>query len=701
LNLSTPLAAAISLTALAAEMLLLASGSLELLFSLWLPIPAVGPANRSPAVGSAQKQDGDLHEPIPSVEVLIPSCGEPPALLESCLRACLDLDYPAFRIWLLDDSGRPELSTLCSRLGVRYLARQQRLHAKAGNLNHALPQLQGELIAVFDADVMPLRSFLRHTAPLFRDPDLGFVQTPQTYRNADPVMRNLGLERWLMPDEESFYRWIEPCRDGLGAVVCAGTSFVVRREALERVGGFETDTPSEDLATGIRITAAGYRNRYLRRKLSSGLAPLTAAAMARQRCRWASGTLQLIRTGANPLTIAGLNPLQRGAYLEGIIHWLMPVPQLLLALMPLSLGVLGVAPLTLTGEGLLLHALPFALAQLMLIRWLSAQSRTALLPELYRWIFLVPLAGTVMLTLLGRPQRFRVTPKALATDGPTGPAGLLLLPLLALIGLQLFGLLNLLRPSMAATLSALSTATLTLNLVWAALNLLLLGLAVRACLEREGLSEQPWFALQLPCRLQGEGFTVRARLEAISEAGVELRLLELPSCPADPEVWHRIGSLPPLERPARIAAPPGPEPAAPDGRRAGPSGVSRPPSLSQPQPPSPGPSQDLVLELNGGDPEPGPLPIRPLLRNGRRLGAQWGDLSSGQRRNLLRFLHGREGVWPERNAAPEPLALAVVLQRLMLGCEPETWFRRSLMPQAAPGTVGAREPPHRPGPAVG
>ena len=69
------------------------------------------------------------------------------------------------------------------------------------------------------------------------------MQTPQTYRNADPVMRNLGLERWLMPDEESFYRWIEPCRDAVGAVVCAGTSFVMRRDALMQVGGFEIGTP--------------------------------------------------------------------------------------------------------------------------------------------------------------------------------------------------------------------------------------------------------------------------------------------------------------------------------------------------------------------------------------------------------------------------------------------------------------------------
>jgi len=615
LNLDTPLAAALSLLALAAEALLLGTGFLTLLFSLWRPQDFRGAApGSSPAP-----------RPWPTVDVLVPSYGEPPELVERCLRACLDLEGPPMQVWLLDDSGRPELGRLCERLGVRYLARQDRRHAKAGNLNHALPHGDGDLIAVFDADVLPLPCFLRRTVPLFTDPRLGFVQTPQTAMNADPVMRNLGLERWLMPDEESFYRWIEPCRDAVGAVVCAGTSFVVRRSALERVGGFETGTPAEDLATGIRLTAAGYRNRYLAEKLSAGLAPFSAAAMARQRCRWASGTLQLLRTGANPLTIAGLTPLQRLAYLEGLLHWFNVLPQLVLSLLPLSLGSLGIAPLHVSSEGLLLHALPFYGAQLLLIRPLSAQSRTALLPELYRWIFLVPLAISVTLTLLGRPLRFHVTPKALAQGRRTSPARRLLLPLLFLLSLQLVSLLNLAKPALRPALEPLSAATLSVSLIWAGLNTLVLLLALRACFDRPGLSELPWFALHLPCRLRAGALSTAADLQAISEAGAELRL-------------------------------------------AGP-------------PPTDG---DLLLELPGLP----PLPLHPLAVDRRRpgvlLGGRWPPLPDGQRQALRRFLYGRPDLWPLRPAPPEPLALAVVLARLLRGPGPEGWFRRSLMPQNPP-----------------
>lgn len=399
LNLSSKASTGLSIAMLIAEILLLVSAFLQLLFS---SIP--GPDCRDEINIAAETLSSDiLIDPlrIPKVAVLVPCCGEPKEVIERCLRGCLFLDYPNFEIWLLDDAARHELAELSRQLGCHYLARPQRSNAKAGNLNHALPYLQAELIAVFDADVVPLENFLNRTVGLFKNPLVGFVQTPQTYMNADPVMRNLRLERWLMPDEESFYRWIQPDRQRLGAVVCAGTSFVMRCKSLEKVGGFETQTASEDLATGIRIIAAGYRGIYVPEKLSAGLAPFTIEAMARQRSRWASGTIQTLRTGANPLTIPGLNPIQRLAFLEGILHWCNVIPQLFLLFIPLSIGIFGILPYRINSGGLLTIVIPFFLSQLFLLPWLSNGSRGALMPELYRWVFILPLAESVISTLLG------------------------------------------------------------------------------------------------------------------------------------------------------------------------------------------------------------------------------------------------------------------------------------------------------------
>jgi len=618
LNLATPLSVSLSLLTLLAELVLLAGFFLQLWFTLLpeRPVPAPGP----------------IPVPAPAVDVLVPSCGEPAELVERCLRGCLAMDYPSLTVWLLDDGNRPELAHLCERLGCRYVARQDHLHAKAGNLNHGLRQGQGELVAVFDADVVPLRTFLKRTVGLFNDPSVGFVQTPQSYMNADPVMRNLRLERWLLPDEESFYRWIQPTRQNLNAVVCAGTSFVMRREALERVGGFETATPSEDLATGIRITAAGYRNHYLSEKLSAGLAPFTAAAMARQRCRWGSGSLQTLRTGADPLRIPGLSPLQRLAYSEGILHWFSFPAQLVLLCTPLSLGLLGIAPILIGGDALLTVAMPFFLSQLLLTRWLSGHARAAILPELYRWIFLLPICAAVMSTALGRPRRFRVTPKAVNSQGNAGPDAGLLLPLLLLFALQLLALWNLAPgrlPQLAGQEAVLPVTAATIGVVlgWSLLNGLLLLLAIRSCWDRPRSDGVPWFALSLPVRLHHPGGTVRARLQGFSATGAELSL-------------ERRGDQAALEMAGSLAL------------------------------------EGLLTDQT--------LPLVAMAQRTGAIGGVWGPLSPRQRDQLDTMLYRREGLWPTLRAPFELRTLPLVLLRILQPVGPESWFRRSLIPQLPP-----------------
>ncbi len=642
LNMATPISSGLSLLMLVAELTLLANGLLQ----LWLTWARQPPVPQEAAAAECTLQQRIAWEPrrVPTVDVLVPSCGEPADLIERCLRGCLAMDYPRHQVWLLDDSARPELSQLCRRLGCRYLSRDGNTHAKAGNLNHALPHLEGELLAVFDADVVPRAAFLARSVGLFTDPRVGFVQTPQTYMNADPVMRNLRLERWLMPDEESFYRWIEPTRQAVGAVVCAGTSFVMRRSALESVGGFETGTPSEDLATGIRLAAAGYRNLYLNAKLSAGLAPFTIGAMARQRCRWASGTLQTLRTGANPFTIAGLTPLQRIAYLEGILHWFNVVPQLLLLLMPLSLGLLGEAPILVQGPGLVTMALPFYLSQLLLVSWLSRGARNALLPELYRWIFLLPLVGAVLGTLAGRPQRFRVTPKAISGGTRPGPDQRLLVPLLGLLGLQLLNLtLLIVGPGTAGAIgvaaSSLAPANQALGLTWSLLGGTSLLLALRTCWDRPQDNPLPWLridGLTLPLRTPGGGRP--ARILAISEQGVELALAD-----ADPG-----GNLPGDELPADAG------------------------------------SWSLALPGRPGD----ALPLWPEQRRHQpgllRIGCRWGGLSDSQTDALQVLLYRGPGEWPSHQAPFEPLALLAVLALLLQPVPAQAWFRRSLLTAAGP-----------------
>ena len=626
LNLSTNLAAALSVLLLLAEGWLLLSGLLPLLLA-W----------RRFSDGSAEADAAQLRWQAsgwrPQVDVLIPTCGEPLPVLERCLRACSQLSYLHRQLWLLDDAGRPEVAALAERYSCRYHHRPERRHAKAGNLNAGLALSQSELVAVFDADFVPQQHFLERTIGLLLDPQVALVQTPQHFLNADPVMRNLAMEAWLLPDEESFYRWIEPVRSAWDAVVCAGTSFVVRRRALEQVGGFVEEAISEDLVTGMALASRGWQLRYLGEKLSAGLAAETMLDFVRQRQRWASGTLQALRLRQGPLRLSGLRWGQRLAYLEGALHWFNTVPRLLLLLMPLSIGLLGVLPVLLTDSAVVGKLLPLWIALLLSTGWLNRGSRHALLADLPGWALAVPLAATVLASLWGRVQPFRITPKH-RVHGGGGIAPVLAVPLLVLLALNGLNLALILRHLSAGG----SSAGGWLGLGWGGLTLLGLLVALRACRDPAAGDPSPWLALPLQATLRvrdaaGQRLTCRAVISAVSETGVALR--EPPALTLGCQTeW--------LELPAAVGLP--------------------------------------------------ALPLAPQTgQGGLQLAWAWNANSSAARERFLSWLYGRPGAWPQRQAPAEWRALLALLRRLISPGRQRQHL--SLVPQqlAQPPARGTRD----------
>jgi len=150
--------------------------------------------------------------------------------------ACRSIDYPSKTIYILDDGRRAAMADLALELGVHCIARPNNLHRKAGNLNHALGCTKGELIAVFDCDFIPSSHFLFRTVGFFDDPEVALVQTPQHYFSPDFHLRNLGLEFLMPSDLDSFFHYNQVVRDHFIAVICCGTSYLARREALVSVG---------------------------------------------------------------------------------------------------------------------------------------------------------------------------------------------------------------------------------------------------------------------------------------------------------------------------------------------------------------------------------------------------------------------------------------------------------------------------------
>ncbi|NJR42616.1 MAG: glycosyltransferase [Akkermansiaceae bacterium] len=136
----------------------------------------------------------------PAVDVLIPTYNEPLFILERTLVGCQAMTYANKTIFVLDDTNRPDVAALSADLGCQYIARPEHTNAKAGNLNYAIAQTTGDLIAVFDADFIPTENFLHRTVGFFQSETMGLVQTPKAF--TIPI-RSVGTWAGLMSSPQT------------------------------------------------------------------------------------------------------------------------------------------------------------------------------------------------------------------------------------------------------------------------------------------------------------------------------------------------------------------------------------------------------------------------------------------------------------------------------------------------------------------
>ncbi|MBD2447757.1 glycosyltransferase [Nostoc sp. FACHB-152] len=471
----------------------------------------------------------------PSVDIFIPTYNEPEFIVRRTIIGCQALEYPHKKIYLLDDNRRSQMRGLAQELGCHYIARANNQYAKAGNLNHAIAQTDSELIVVFDADFVPTKNFLTRTVGFFQDENIAIVQTPQSFYNSDPIARNLGLENILTPDEEVFHRHIQSIRDTADSAICAGTSFIVRRSALEENGGFVTESLSEDYFTGINLSAQGYRIIYLNELLSAGLAAENMSAYATQRLRWAQGTLQGLFIKANPLTIPGLSLAQRMAHLEGYLNWLGSIARIYFLLMPLAYSFLGVIPIYSNLPNLLYFWLPFYLVNLSVFSWLNRHSRSALLSDLYFLVICFPIALTVMRSLFNPFSKgFKVTPKGIKSDRYIFNWKLAL-PLIVLFIatsaslLQNFCMCIVKHPATTTLpLVAEQTTGLGLGWLWSIYNLFMIGSALLILLDAPKTDKFEWFDLRRVVQVKIGSYNFWGVTTMISEVGAKIALTQQP-----------------------------------------------------------------------------------------------------------------------------------------------------------------------------
>ena len=195
-----------------------------------------------------------------TVDVFVTTYNEDVSLLRGTLTACMQMDYP-HATYVLDDGAREEVRDLARNLGIRYISRTDRSNAKAGNLNNALRQTDGEFVIILDADHIPYRHYISRLIGYFDDPRMGFVQAPHTTYNLDNFMgRWKSTSKAYWEDVRIFFEAVQLGKNRFEVACFCGSAAMFRRKALEEVGLFATETITEDMHTGMRINAAGWKS---------------------------------------------------------------------------------------------------------------------------------------------------------------------------------------------------------------------------------------------------------------------------------------------------------------------------------------------------------------------------------------------------------------------------------------------------------
>jgi len=284
----------------------------------------------------------------PDVDIYLPICGEPLAVLRNTWAGVSQLvqAYPGIaRPYVLDDAADPEARELAASHGFSYIVRDNRpWMKKSGNLRHAFDRTIGEFILILDADFVPRPDFLAETLLYFDDWRVAIVQTPQYFRT---LKQQTWVERAAGAIQEVFYRNVQVARDRLGASICVGTCAVYRRAALEPEGGTTLIAYAEDVHTGLDARRNGWKVLYVPIILATGMCPDNIDAFVRQQYRWCTGSTSTILT--QRLWTVPMSRPARLTYVAGFCYYVQTaLATFAVPLFPLCLLILR--PHTITPE---------------------------------------------------------------------------------------------------------------------------------------------------------------------------------------------------------------------------------------------------------------------------------------------------------------------------------------------------------------
>jgi len=483
-------------------------------------------------------EDTDLW---PEVDLLIPTYNEPLNVVRYTALAAMNIDWPAdkLNVYILDDGKREEFRAFAEEAGIGYMTRDDNAHAKAGNINRALKRLDAQFVAIFDSDHVPTRSFLQVTMGWFgRDAKLGMLQTPHHFYSPDPFERNLGQFRVIPNEGELFYGVVQDGNDFWNATFFCGSCAVMRRSALDEVGGIAVETVTEDAHTSLRMQIKGWNTAYINIPQAAGLATERLSGHVKQRIRWARGMVQILRTD-NPLFAPGLTPAQRLCYFNAMTHFLYALPRLIFLTAPLIYLVLGHTNVPGYWAAILAYAFPHLVLSNITNSRVQGQHRHSFWNEIYETVLAPYIFLPTMLALINpKFGSFNVTAKGGVVSRSFFDTRIAQ-PFLVLLFLNFLGMMcgipryfHFPGASLPWPLNGLSNmydgthpGTIVMNVMWTVFNMIILGVATAVAWESQQRRQTVRVLMAVPASVVlSDGTVIQGVTTDLSSGGVMMEL---------------------------------------------------------------------------------------------------------------------------------------------------------------------------------
>ena len=463
----------------------------------------------------------------PHVDVLIPTYNEPLDVVRFTALGALNMDWPAdkMHIYILDDGRRKEFEHFAFEAGIGYKIRSDNKHAKAGNINTALKSMTSPYVAIFDCDHVPTRSFLQMTMGwLLRDKKLAMLQTPHHFYSPDPFERNLEQFRIIPNEGELFYGIVQDGNDFWNASFFCGSCAVLRRTALDEIGGIAVETVTEDAHTSLRMQMNGWGTAYINIPQAAGLATERLSAHVGQRIRWARGMIQILRTD-NPLFAPGLKWPQRLCYFNAMCHFMYAVPRLIFLTAPLIYLLLSHTNVPGYWAAILAYALPHLVLSNVTNSRIQCEHRHSWWNEIYETV-LSPyiLLPTMMALINPKLGKFNVTAKG-GVVKRTFFDTKIAQPFLIMLMFNIAGLIVAIpryflwdrdRPG-----------TVIMNVMWCCFNIVILGVTTAVAREMRQLRTTVRISIVTPVMVKlPDGRLISGETTDMSSGGTAIRLSE-------------------------------------------------------------------------------------------------------------------------------------------------------------------------------